>query len=77
MRILLSGEPPAPAADKGAAARIFQLTLVALFAAGLVFLVTADRAQPARTVRPLAVAGVAVVVAVALLLHLEHHVQRP
>ena len=64
-------QPPLP--DEGTGAHIFQLSIVALVPAGLVFLATADWTQPGRTVRRLAVPAVVVVLAFAALYYLEHY----
>ena len=54
-------QPPQP--DEGAAAHIFQLSIVALVPAVLIFVATADWKQPLRTVRCLALPAVALVLA--------------
>jgi hypothetical protein len=59
--------------DEGTQAHIFQLSIVALLPAGLLFLVTADWTRPLRSMRPLAFSGVAVVLAFCLLYYFEHH----
>jgi hypothetical protein len=63
-------QPPEP--DEGAAAHIFQLSIVAVAFSILVFLATADWKQPLRTVRPLAFPGAALILAFAALYYLEH-----
>jgi hypothetical protein len=63
--------PPLP--DEGALAHIFQLTIVAVVPAMLVFLTTADWTQPLATARRLAVPIIALVLAFAALYYLEHH----
>lgn len=63
-------QPPQP--DEGTAAHIFQLSIVALVPAVPVFLVTADWKRASRSARPLAVAGVALVLAFEALFYLEH-----
>ena len=64
-------QPPQP--DEGTAAHIFQLSIVALIPTIMLFLATADWKQPSRSARPLAVAGVALVIAFAALYYLEHY----
>jgi hypothetical protein len=70
---VLSGyfQPPQP--DEGAAAHIFQLTIVALVSTILLFLLTADWKQPWCTARPLALPAAALLLAFAALYYLEHH----
>ena len=63
--------PPEP--DEGTAAHIFQLSIVALVPAILLFLATADWRQPARSARPLAFSAAALVLAFGALYYLEHH----
>jgi hypothetical protein len=69
----LSGylQPPHP--DEGAAAHIFQLSIVALLPTGLLFVTTADWKQPSRSVRLLAFSGVVIVLAFAAVYYLEHY----
>ncbi len=62
---------PAPR-DEGTGAHLFQLAIVLLVPAGLVFLGSANWSEPRRLVRPLAIAGVAVVIAFGALYYLEH-----
>ncbi len=62
--------PPQP--DEGAAAHVFQLAIVAIAPALLIFLATADWGQPLRSARPLAVPAVALALAFAALYYLEH-----
>jgi hypothetical protein len=64
-------QPPQP--DEGALAHIFQLSILALVATILLFLVTADWRQPLRSTRPLAVPAAALVLAFAALFYLEHY----
>jgi hypothetical protein len=59
--------------DEGAAAHIFQLTIVALVPTILLFLLTADWKQPWRTARPLALPAAALLLAFAALYYLEHY----
>jgi prepilin signal peptidase PulO-like enzyme (type II secretory pathway) len=72
---VLSGytHPPQPTEpDEGAAAHIFQLSIVAVAFSILVFLATADWKQPLRSVRPLAFPTAALVLAFGALYYLEH-----
>jgi prepilin signal peptidase PulO-like enzyme (type II secretory pathway) len=72
---VLSGytHPPQPTEpDEGAAAHIFQLSIVAVAFSILVFLTTADWKQPLRSVRPLAFPTTALVLAFGALYYLEH-----
>ena len=64
-------QPPQP--DEGAAAHIFQLSIVALVPMILLFLGTADWKHPSRSARPLAFPAAAVVLAFAALYYLEHY----
>ncbi len=64
-------QPPQP--DEGAAAHIFQLSVAAIFATVIAFLVTADWREPARTVRPLALPAGTLAIAFAALFYLEHY----
>jgi hypothetical protein len=63
-------QPPEP--DEGAAAHIFQLSIVAVAFSIVLFLATADWKQPLRTVRPLAFPAAALVLAFAILYYVEH-----
>ena len=63
--------PPQP--DEGAAAHIFQITIVALVPMILLFLATADWRQPLRSARPLTIPGFALVLAFGALYYLEHY----
>jgi hypothetical protein len=63
--------PPQP--DEGAAAHIFQLSIVALVPMILLFLATADWRQPLRSARPLAFPSAALVLAFGALYYLEHY----
>jgi len=63
-------QPPLP--DEGTGAHIFQLSVLALFPMGLVFLGTADWRQPWRSGRPFAFAALATVLAFGALYYLEH-----
>lgn len=73
---VLSGylQPPHPPdPDEGAAAHIFQLSIVAVVPMILLFLATADWSQPLRSARPLAIPAAALVVAFGALYYLEHY----
>lgn len=68
--------PPPPGRsepDEGALAHIFQLTVVLLLPAGMLFLATADWSRPLRSARPLAISGAALALAFAALYYLEHY----
>jgi hypothetical protein len=71
--VLLLGYTRPPLPDEGTGAHIFQLSIVALLPAGLLFLATTDRSRPARSARELAVPAVVVVLAFAALYYLEHY----
>ena len=62
---------PAPT-DEGAAAHIFQIAIVLVAPALLLFLFSADWKQPSRSALRLAIPGVALVAAFAALYFLEH-----
>ena len=72
---VLSGYTQPPQPDEGAAAHIFQLSIVALVPMILLFLATADWKLPLRSARPLALAfsTAFLVLAFAALYYLEHH----
>ena len=61
--------------DEGAAAHIFQLSVVALVPTVILFLMTADWKRLMRTARPLALASGILVAAFAALFYLEHYFQ--
>lgn len=69
----LSSHPPQ--ADEGAQAHVFQLAIVLLVPAGLVFLATADWTRPGAIVRRLSLPAIVVVLAFAALYYLEHYFQ--
>ena len=71
-RVILPEHPLPPEADETAPARIFQLSIAALLPFGLLFLASADWTQPFRSLRRLALPGVAVVLAFGILLYLEN-----
>jgi hypothetical protein len=66
-----SPQPPEP--DEGTLAHIFQLSIVLLAPALLLFLATADWKQPGRTARPLTFPAASLVVAFGMLYYLEHY----
>jgi hypothetical protein len=68
-----AGYLQAPQADEGTGAHIFQLSIVALAPMELLFLATADWRQPLRSLRPLAFAAAALVIAFGALYYLEHY----
>jgi hypothetical protein len=70
---VLSGYTRPPQPDEGAAAHIFQLSIVALAPLILLFLATADWRQPWRSARPLAIPAAALVLAFGALYYLEHY----
>jgi hypothetical protein len=69
---VLSGYTQPRQPDEGAAAHIFQLSIVALVPMILLFLATADWRQPLRSARPLAFPAVALVLAFGALYYLEN-----
>lgn len=69
---VLSGYTQPPQPDEGAAAHIFQFSIVLLVPMILLFLATADWRQPLRSARPLTIPGFALVLAFAALYYLEH-----
>src|SRR5271167_524020 len=70
---VLSGYFQPPQTDEGAAAHIFQLSIVALVPMILLFLATADWKQRSRSARPLAFPVAALAVAFGALYYLEHY----
>lgn len=70
---VLSGYFQAPQPDEGAAAHIFQISVVALVPTILLFLITADWAKPSRNARLLAFAGVTMAITFGALYYLEHY----
>jgi hypothetical protein len=70
---VLSGYTQPLRPDEGAAAHIFQLSIVALLPTILLFLATADWKQPLRSARLLVFPAAALVFAFAALYYLEHH----
>ena len=70
---VVSGYLQPLAADEGAAAHIFQLSIVALLPVILLFFATADWRKPRRNVRSLAIPGALLIFAFAALYYLEHY----
>lgn len=64
-------QPPQP--DEGAAAHIFQLSIVALFPAAILFVATAGRKSALRHVRTLALSAVTLAAAFGALYYLEYY----
>jgi hypothetical protein len=70
---VLSGYTQPPRPDEGAAAHIFQLSIVALVPVILLFLATADWSRPLRNARRLAFPDASLLVAFGALYYLEHY----
>jgi hypothetical protein len=70
---VLHGRMPAPEADEGTAAHVFQLSIAALAPVGLVFLATADWTRPLRHLRRLTFPAAAVVLAFGILYYFEKY----
>jgi len=70
---VLSGYFQPPQRDEGAAAHIFQLSIVALVPTILLFLVSADWRRPLRNARTLAVTLASLVLSFGALYFLEHY----
>jgi len=70
---VLSGYFQMSEPDEGAAAHIFQISVVALVPTILLFVITADRAKPSRNARLLAFTGVMMALAFGALYYLEHY----
>jgi uncharacterized membrane protein len=70
---VLTGYFQAPQADEGAAAHIFQLSVVLVLPAMVVFLATADWRQRRRSLRPLVISVIFLASAFAALYYLEHY----
>lgn len=66
-----------PEGDEGAAAHIFQLSIVLVVPIILVFLGTADWERPWQIARPLALPATFLVLAFAALYYLEHYYLAP
>ena len=71
-RAVVVGHLPPPDPDEGTSAHIFQLAIAALLPTGLLFLASADWADPLRLLRRLAAPALFVVAAFALLYYYEH-----
>ncbi len=69
---VISGYFQTPQPDEGASAHIFQLTIVLIVPAILLFFITADWKRPLRNLRALTVPGAALVLAFGALYYLEH-----
>ena len=70
---VLSGYTQPPQPDEGAAAHIFQLSIVAMVPMFLLFLFTAGWGKPWRDVQRLLVPAIALVLAFGALYYLEHY----
>jgi membrane protease YdiL (CAAX protease family) len=70
---VLSGYFQPRQADEGAAAHIFQLSILFLVPLTLIFLATTDRKRPLEIVRRLSIPASALVVAFGALYYLEHY----
>jgi hypothetical protein len=70
---VISGYAQSPQPDEGAAAHVFQVSIVALVPMILLFLATADWRQPFRSTRPLVFTATALVLAFGALHYLEHY----
>jgi len=70
---VITGYFQAPQPDEGTGAHVFQLSIVALAPAILIFLATADWSEPWRRIRFLAIPGSALVLAFGALYYLEHY----
>ncbi len=70
---VLSGYAQPPQPDEGAAAHIFQLSIVMLAPTLLLFFATADWKRPLRSVRALAFSAPTLALAFVALYHLEHY----
>ncbi len=73
---VLSGYAHPPQGDEGAAAHIFQLSILAVVPMLLLFLITADWKRPWSSARALAFPGVTLAAAFAALYYLEHFFYR-
>ncbi len=69
---VLTGYLQPPQSDEGAAAHIFQLTIVALVPMILLFLATTDWTQPRRSAKPLLISASVLICAFGALYYLEH-----
>jgi hypothetical protein len=69
---VFTGHTQPPERDEGTAAHIFQLSIVALGPAILLFLASADWRQPLRSIRPLTFPAAVLVLAFSVLYYFEH-----
>jgi hypothetical protein len=70
---VISGYFQPPQSDEGAAAHIFQIAIIILVPAVLIFLGTADWKRPRRSARPLAASAAVLTLAFGALYYLEHY----
>jgi hypothetical protein len=70
---VLSGYAQPPRPDEGAAAHIFQLSIVVLVPLMALFFATVDWRQPLRSVRPLIIPATTLFLAFGALYYLEHY----
>jgi hypothetical protein len=70
---VLSGYAQPPQQDEGTTAHIFQLSIVSLVPATLLFLGTMDKKHPSQGLRALALPATALFLAFAALYYLEHY----
>ena len=71
--MVLDGLTLPPQTDEGTPAHIFQLSIVAVTAMVALFLATADWKRPLRSVQPLAIPSVVLLLAFGALYYLEHY----
>ncbi len=71
-RALTTGHLPTPEPDEGTGAHVFQLSLVLLLPAGLLFVATADWRRPVRALLRLVAPATFVALAFGLLFYFEH-----
>jgi hypothetical protein len=69
----ISGYLSAPQTDEGAGAHIFQLAIVALVPTIVIFLASANWAEPWQQLRFLAIPGALLAVAISAVYYLEHY----
>lgn len=69
---VLTGYVQAPQPDEGTSAHIFQLTILLVVPAVVLFLASINWKRPSRDLRPLAMPSVALVAAFTALYYLEH-----
>jgi energy-coupling factor transporter transmembrane protein EcfT len=70
---VLSGYTHPPQPDEGTGAHIFQLSIVALVPILVLFVATANWKERWQSARPLAISGIALVLAFGALYYLEHY----